>query len=211
MEIIEFLFGQYREYSTEHIFLEALAIIASVISVLYSKKNNILVFPYGIISTGIFIYLLNEWNLVGDMIINIYYFVMSVYGWYIWTRKQENTIVTPISKTIKVEWFKSTGLFLISGVFVYFIYWKYDRFENWVSYIDILTTSIAFVGMYLMALRKIEYWLVLLVANVISIPLYFYKGYGLTGLLFIFLSIIAWLGYLEWKKYLNKKPLTVSK
>jgi nicotinamide mononucleotide transporter len=211
MEIIEFLFGQYREYSTEHIFLEALAIIASVISVLYSKKNNILVFPYGIISTGIFIYLLNEWNLVGDMIINIYYFVMSVYGWYIWTRKQENTIVTPISKTIKVEWFKSTGLFLISGVFVYFIYWKYDRFENWVSYIDILTTSIAFVGMYLMALRKIEYWLVLLVANVISIPLYFYKGYGLTGLLFIFLSIIAWLGYLEWKKYLDKKPLTVSK
>jgi nicotinamide mononucleotide transporter len=211
MEIIEFLFGQYREYSTEHIFLEALAIIASVISVLYSKKNNILVFPYGIVSTGIFIYLLNEWNLVGDMIINIYYFVMSVYGWYIWTRKQENTIVTPISKTIKVEWFKSTGLFFISGVFVYFIYWKYDRFENWVSYIDILTTSIAFVGMYLMALRKIEYWLVLLVANVISIPLYFYKGYGLTGLLFIFLSIIAWLGYLEWKKYLNKKPLTVSK
>lgn len=209
MEVFEFLFGQYRDYSTEHIFLEALAIIASVISVLYSKKNNILVFPYGIISTGIFIYLLNEWNLVGDMIINIYYFVMSVYGWYIWTRKQDNTIVTPISKTIKVEWFKSTGLFLISGVFVYFIYWKYDRFENWVSYLDILTTSIAFVGMYLMALRKIEYWLVLLIANLISIPLYFYKGYGLTGLLFIFLSIIAWLGYSEWKKYLNKKPLTV--
>jgi nicotinamide mononucleotide transporter len=211
MEVFEFLFGQYRDYSTEHIFLEALAIIASVISVLYSKKNNILVFPYGIISTGIYTYLLNEWNLVGDMIINIYYFVMSVYGWYIWTRKQDNTIVTPISKTIKVEWFKSTGLFLISGVFVYFIYWKYDRFENWVSYLDILTTSIAFVGMYLMALRKIEYWLVLLIANLISIPLYFYKGYGLTGLLFIFLSIIAWLGYLEWKKYLNKKPLTVSK
>ncbi|WP_438968905.1 nicotinamide riboside transporter PnuC [Nonlabens sp.] len=209
MEVFDFLFGQYSDYSVVHIVFEAIAIIASVISVLYSKKNNILVFPYGIISTGIFVYLLNEWNLVGDMIINIYYFIMSIYGWYIWTRKDQNTIVTPISQTVKREWMRSTGLFLISGVFVYFIYWKYDRFENWVSYIDILTTSIAFVGMYLMALRKIEYWLVLLVANVISVPLYFYKGYGLTALLFIFLSIIAWLGYQQWKKYLNKEPLTV--
>ncbi len=209
MEIIEFLFGQYREYSAVHIVLEAIAIIASIVSVLYSKKNNILVFPYGIISTGIFIYLLEEWNLIGDMIINVYYFVMSIYGWYIWTRKDENTIVTPISETNKIEWLKALILFVVSGVCVYFIYWKFDRFENWVSYIDILTTSIAFVGMWLMALRKIEYWLVLLIANVISVPLYFYKGYGLTALLFIFLSIIAWLGYLEWKKYLNKKPLTV--
>ncbi|MEN8815906.1 MAG: nicotinamide riboside transporter PnuC [Nonlabens sp.] len=209
MKVFDFLFGQYSDYSVVHIVFEAIAIIASVISVLYSKKNNILVFPYGIISTGIFVYLLNEWNLVGDMIINIYYFIMSIYGWYIWTRKDQNTIVTPISQTVKREWMRSTGLFLISGVFVYFIYWKYDRFENWVSYIDILTTSIAFVGMYLMALRKIEYWLVLLVANVISVPLYFYKGYGLTALLFIFLSIIAWLGYQQWKKYLNKEPLTV--
>jgi nicotinamide mononucleotide transporter len=185
-----------------------MAIIASVISVLYSLKNNVLVFPYGIISTGIFVYLLNEWNLLGDMIINIYYFVMSVYGWYVWTRKDENSQATPISITDSLDWLKSLGIFIGSGIFVYFIYWKFERFENWVSYLDILTTSIAFVGMWLMALRKIEYWLVLLVANVISVPLYFYKGYGLTGLLFILLSIIAWKGYQEWKKYLNKKPLT---
>jgi nicotinamide mononucleotide transporter len=206
MEVLEFIFGQYKAYSVAHIVLESLAIIASVVSVLYSKKNNVLVFPYGIISTGIFVYLLNEWNLVGDMIINMYYFVMSIYGWYIWTRSGEKTGVTPISKTTSKEWIKSSAIFVSSGLFVYFIYWKFDRFENWVSYLDILTTSIAFVGMWLMALRKIEYWLVLLVANIISVPLYLYKGYGLTALLFIFLSIIAWLGYQEWKKYLNKKP-----
>lgn len=207
MEVVAFFFEQYSEYSTTHILLEATAIIASIISVLYSLKNKILVFPYGIISTGIFVYLLNEWNLLGDMIINIYYFVMSVYGWYVWTRKDENKKVTPISITNRLDWFKSLAIFIGSGVFVYFIYWKFERFENWISYLDILTTSIAFVGMWLMALRKIEYWLVLLVANVISVPLYFYKGYGMTGLLFIFLSIIAWKGYQEWKKYLNKKPL----
>jgi nicotinamide mononucleotide transporter len=207
MEVVKFVFGQYSEYSTTHILLEATAIIASIISVLYSLKNNILVFPYGIISTGIFVYLLNEWNLLGDMIINIYYFVMSIYGWYVWARKDENKKATPISITDRLDWLKSLAIFISSGVFVYFIYWKFERFENWISYLDILTTSIAFVGMWLMALRKIEYWLVLLVANVISVPLYFYKGYGMTGLLFIFLSIIAWKGYQEWKKYLNKKPL----
>jgi nicotinamide mononucleotide transporter len=207
MEVVAFFFGQYSEYSTTHILLEAIAIIASIISVLYSLKNNILVFPYGIISTGIFVYLLNEWNLLGDMIINIYYFVMSVYGWYVWTRKDENSQATPISITDRLDWLKSSAIFIGSGMFVYFVYWKFERFENWISYLDILTTSIAFVGMWLMALRKIEYWLVLLVANLISVPLYFYKGYGMTGLLFIFLSIIAWKGYQEWKKYLNKKPL----
>lgn len=209
MDFIELLTGQYSGYSTSHIVLEVIAIITSIISVLYSKKNNILVFPYGIISTGIFVYLLNEWNLVGDMIINMYYVIMSIYGWYIWTIKNEATTVTPITTTKHLEWLTSAGIFIASGAFVYLIYWKFDRFENWVSYIDILTTSIAFVGMWLMALRKIEYWIVLLVANVISVPLYFYKGYGLTALLFIFLSIIAWLGYLEWKKYLNKPSLTV--
>ncbi|MFT7283763.1 MAG: nicotinamide mononucleotide transporter [Nonlabens sp.] len=207
MEVLEFIFGQYREYSVPHIVLESLAIIASVVSVLYSKNNNVLVFPYGIISTGVFVYLLNEWNLVGDMIINMYYFIMSIYGWYIWTRSYENRGVTPISRTTSKEWMKSSAIFISSGIFVYFIYWKFDRFENWVSYLDILTTSIAFAGMWLMALRKIEYWLVLLVANIISVPLYLYKGYGLTALLFIFLSIIACLGYQEWKKYLDKEPL----
>jgi nicotinamide mononucleotide transporter len=207
MEVLEFIFGQYREYSVPHIVLESIAIIASVVSVLYSKNNNVLVFPYGIISTGVFVYLLNEWNLVGDMIINVYYFIMSIYGWYIWTRSDENRGVTPISRTTSKEWMKSSAIFISSGIFVYFIYWKFDRFENWVSYLDILTTSIAFAGMWLMALRKIEYWLVLLVANIISVPLYLYKGYGLTALLFIFLSIIACLGYQEWKKYLDKEPL----
>jgi nicotinamide mononucleotide transporter len=211
MIVLEFIFGQYREYSVAHIILEFLAIVTSVISVLYSKNNNILVFPYGILSTGIFVYLLNEWNLIGDMIINIYYFIMSIYGWYIWTRSAENSRVTPISRTTSKEWIKSSIIFIGSGFFVYFIYWKFDRFENWVSYLDILTTSIAFSGMWLMALRKIEYWLVLLVANIISVPLYLYKGYGLTALLFIFLSIIAWLGYQEWKKYLNKEPLAALK
>lgn len=209
MEVIEYIFGQYKTYRTEHIALEIIAIIASVVSVIYSYRNSILVFPFGIISSIIFIYLLNEWNLLGDLVISIYYFVVSVYGWYFWSRKDETRPVTPVSNTHIIQWVKSAGIFVLSTVVIYFIYEYYNRFENWVSYVDILTTGIFFVGAWLMALRKIEHWLVLLVGNIISLPLYFYKGLSFTSLLYLFFTIMSILGYLSWKKYLNKPTLQV--
>ncbi|PPK96788.1 nicotinamide mononucleotide transporter [Nonlabens xylanidelens] len=205
MEVLEFIFGQYRDYSTSHIVLEQIAITASVISVIYSYRNSVLVFPFGIIGSIIFVYLLDAWNLLGDMIISIYYFAMSIYGWYIWTKKDNLTAVTPITSTTSLQWFKSLGIFVCSGIFVYFIYWKFDRFENLVSYVDIITTGIFFAGAWLMALRKLEHWLILLVGNLISIPLYFYKGLTFTAILYIFFTIMSIIGYQEWKKYLNKQ------
>ena len=95
--MFDFLFKQYSDYQTLDVFLEIFAVVFGILSVWFSKKNNVLVFPTGMISTSIFIYLLFKWSLLGDMIINAYYFIMSVYGWYVWTRK-ENNLVTPISK-----------------------------------------------------------------------------------------------------------------
>ncbi|GAK74564.1 nicotinamide riboside transporter PnuC [Nonlabens ulvanivorans] len=206
-EVIEFLFGQYRDYKVSHILLEVVAIIASIISVIYSFKNKIWVFPFGILSTLIFVYLLLQWNLLGDMLINAYYFIMSVYGWYIWTRKVDATHETPITITSDKEWIHSFLLLLSTAVGVYVLYFVTNRLESIVSYIDMLTTGIFFAGMWLMARRKLEHWLVLMVGNVISVPLYFYKGYSFSALLYLFLAIIAYYGYLEWKKYLNKQPI----
>lgn len=204
-DVIEFIFGQYRDYETSHIILEIIVVVTSVISVLYSKRNNILVFPFGIVSTLLFTYLLFQWNLLGDMTINIYYFVMSVYGWYIWTRQVDSDQVTPISTTTIREWFLSAVLLVTAAIAIFMLYYFTDRLENVVSYIDMLTTGIFFAGMWLMARRKLEHWLALLVGNVISVPLYFYKGYSFSALLYLFLAIIAFFGYLEWKKYLNKQ------
>ena len=81
--IFDFLFEQYLGYDTCDIVLEIVAVIFGFLSVWYSKQNNILVFPTGMISTIIFVYLLLKWELLGDMMINAYYFVMSIYGWYI--------------------------------------------------------------------------------------------------------------------------------
>ena len=205
--IFDALFGQYSGYSTLHIVLEIFAVVFGLLSVWFAKKDNILVFPTGIVSTLIFVYLLHQWGLIGDMLINAYYFSMSIFGWYIWTRKIDATHFTPITHTTKKEHLFSILLFVMAIVFVYFVYQLFDYWNDWTAYVDTLTTAIFFVGMWLMAKKKIENWLYWIVGDIISIPLYFYKGYTFTSLQYLIFTIIAIYGYLEWKKIINNPSL----
>ena len=166
--IFEFLFDQYKTYSTLDITLEIVAVIFGFLSVWYSKQNKIWVFPTGMISTLIFVYLLFKWELLGDMMINGYYFIMSIYGWYIWTRKVDKTHVNQISTTTFKEKKISIVIFIAALLFVFIIYQKFDKWTSWVAYIDTITTAIFFVGMWLMAKRKIENWIFWIVGDLIS-------------------------------------------
>jgi len=206
-QIFNLLFEQYSQYQTLDIFLEITAVVFGLLSVWYSKNNNILVYPTGMISTSIFIYLLFKWVLLGDMMINAYYFIMSIYGWYIWTRK-ENKVTTPISRVNSFEKKIAILIFLFSIVFVYSIYVYFDKWGSLTSYIDNITTAIFFVGMWLMAKRKIENWVFWIVGDVISVPLYFYKGLTFTSLQYFIFTFIAIAGYYSWKKILNKSIQT---
>ena len=201
--MFDFLFQQYSQYNELDIFFEIVAVIFGLLSVWFSKNNNILVYPTGMISTSIFTYLLFKWGLLGDMMINAYYFIMSIYGWYIWTRKKNN-IVTPISKISNYEKKISLFIFISSLIFVYGIYNCFDKWGSLTSYIDNITTAIFFVGMWLMAKRKIENWIFWIIGNIISVPLYFYKGLTFTSLQYFIFTIIAISGYYSWKKILNK-------
>jgi nicotinamide mononucleotide transporter len=207
--IFDFLFSQYTDYATIDIVLEIIAVVFGFLSVWYSKQNNILVFPTGMISTIIFVYLLLKWELLGDMMINAYYFAMSVYGWFIWTRKVDETHVTPISKTTSKEKNLSLGIFLATLVFVFVVYKTFDKWNGWVAYVDTMTTAIFFVGMWLMARRKIENWIFWIIGDIISVPLYFYKGFTFTSFQYLGFTIIAIFGYLAWKKHLNNNLQTV--
>jgi nicotinamide mononucleotide transporter len=201
--MFDFLFQQYSQYNELDIFFEIVAVIFGLLSVWFSKNNNILVYPTGMISTSIFTFLLFKWGLLGDMMINAYYFIMSIYGWYIWTRKKNN-IVTPISKISNYEKKISLFIFISSLIFVYGIYNYFDKWGSLTSYIDNITTAIFFVGMWLMAKRKIENWIFWIIGDVISVPLYFYKGLTFTSLQYFIFTIIAISGYYSWKKILNK-------
>ncbi|MDT0553557.1 nicotinamide riboside transporter PnuC [Urechidicola vernalis] len=207
--IFDFLFGQYSGYETIDIVLEIIAVIFGFLSVWYSKQNKIWVFPTGMISTSIFVYLLFKWELLGDMMINGYYFIMSVYGWYIWTRKVDSTHVTPISRTTSKEKKLSVAIFIATLIFVYFVYETFDKWTSWVAYVDTVTTAIFFVGMWLMARRKIENWIYWIIGDIISAPLYFYKGFTFTSFQYLIFTFIAISGYLAWKKHLNKNPQTL--
>jgi len=201
--IFDFFFGQYAEYSTLDISLEIIAVVVGFLSVWFSKKNNILVFPTGMISTSIFVYLLLKWGLLGDMMINGYYFIMSIYGWYIWTRKTDDAPINPISRTTKREKKLSILIFLATLVFVFCIYTFFDKWTSWTAYVDTFTTAIFFVGMWLMAKRKIENWIYWIVGDIISVPLYFYKGFTFTSFQYLIFTFIAISGYLAWKKHLH--------
>ncbi|QRM88404.1 nicotinamide riboside transporter PnuC [Lacinutrix sp. WUR7] len=206
--IFDFLFGQYSDYQTLDVVLEIVAVIFGFLSVWFSRKNNILVFPTGMISTCIFVYLLLKWGLLGDMMINGYYFIMSVYGWYIWTRKVDASHMTPISRTTKKEKKISVAIFLATLVFVFIIYKAFDKWNGWVAYVDTVTTAIFFVGMWLMAKRKLENWIYWIIGDLISIPLYFYKGFTFTSFQYLGFTFIAILGYLAWKKSLSNNQVT---
>ena len=228
--IIDFFLEPYLNATALNITLELIAAVFGIISVFYAKKENILVYPTGIISTGLYVYLLSQWALYGDLIINIYYTLMSIYGWYMWTRitgkSNENLQITSTNTSDKL---KAFAIFVFTAIFVIVVYRYYDvmpdlslsesisyafekissgslvEFRKATPYIDTFTTAAAFVAMWLMANKKIENWIFWIITNVVSIPLYFVKGYGLTGLQYTIFLILAFLGYNEWKKNLNKK------
>ena len=203
--MIELLFSQYKDYSNLFIFLELTAVLFGIISVLFARKNNILVYPTGLISTVIYVYILLEWKLFGDFIINIYYSFMSILGWYLWTKKKNGANEFPISGMNRKDYVFSSLIFGGTLLFIALVYHFFDKFTDWTAYVDTLTTALFFVGMWLMAKRKIENWIIWIVADIISVPLYFYKGLTFSSLQFLLFTIIAILGYLEWRKFLQKK------
>ena len=235
-EIINFFIDPYRATSILYIVVEFVAMAFGIISVVYAKKENILVYPTGIISTGLYVYLLSRWQMYGDLIINIYYTLMSIYGWWLWSRiiNTETQAHMPITKNSIHDYLKTLGIFLFTSAFVIFVYRYYNVMPNelgfgesidfaWqklnsghlkdvrtaMPYLDTFTTGAAFAAMWLMANKKLESWIFWIVVNTASIPLYFIKGYGFTGIQYTIFLILAIYGYKEWKQILNKNPSTL--
>ena len=210
-QIFDFLFSQYSSYSPSFIYLELFAVIMNITSVVYAKRNNILVYPTGLIGTGIFVYILLNFSLLGDTIINAYFFSMSIYGWYFWSRKKDKVFINQVS-TINRNEIKYLFILAISSlIFIYFVYDYFDKWNNWTAYVDNITTAIFFVAMWLMARRKIESWIFWIIGDLITVPLYFYKGLTISSIQYIIFLILAVLGYISWKKNLRQESSEVKR
>ncbi|MBN3521097.1 nicotinamide mononucleotide transporter [Algoriphagus lutimaris] len=178
--------------------LEGIAVFFGIASVFYSIKENIWVYPTGIISTLIYVWICFQYKLYADMGINAYYFSMSIYGWYVWTHPKEGETVLPVTWLKPSGWFFSIVLFLFSYLVLYLILSQFT--DSDVPYWDSFTTASAFVGMWLMAKKKVENWIFWIITDLVSIPLYFYKGLILTSFQFTFFTVLAIMGLLAWIK-----------
>lgn len=189
----------------EMTWLEAIAVFFGLASVFYSMKENILVFPTGIVSTLIYVWICLQVKLYADMGINAYYFIMSIYGWYIWSRPKPGAAKVPVTWLDKKGIMASLGLFLVSYAVLYFVLVTFT--DSDVPYWDSFTTSSAFVGMWLMAKKKVENWIAWIVTDLVSVPLYIYKGLLLTSFQFLVFTILAVLGLIAWIKSANRQAV----
>ncbi len=206
--MIEFFLNAYKDVPMSQIALEFVAFVFGILSVWYAKKENIWVYPTGLIATIITTYLLYIAGYLGDMMINGYFSIMSIYGWYKWAKKGEDDMNLPITRTNTKEKIIGVLLFLITIFVVFGIYTYYDYTINKDNYVDIFTSGLFFTGMWYMAKKKIENWTLWIIGDLIVVPLYAYRGLGMLSLQYLIFTILAVSAYLEWKKTLNnsKKP-----
>ncbi|WP_339915983.1 nicotinamide riboside transporter PnuC [Yeosuana marina] len=206
--IFDFFIDPYRDAPTYQIVLEAIAFVFGIMSVWYAKKENILVYPTGLICTIITVYLLYISQYFGDMMMNFYYSVMSIYGWWNWSRKKGDKFVVPISRTTTKEKLIGVLLFILTMIVTYFVYKGFDYTLQIPNYIDIVTSGIFFTAMWYMAVKKLENWTLWIIADLITIPLYAYRGLGMLSLQYLIFTILAIQGYIAWKKILNNNRQT---
>ncbi len=180
--------------------LEFVAVFFGLLTVWYSKQEKILVYPTGLVNVGIYIYLAFSYKLYADAGINTYYFIMSIYGWYHWTDTKTATRQIPIERNTHTENF--IALALMCGSF-FLIRFGLGFTDSDVPYWDAISTAVPITAMWLMARKKIEHWIFWIIADIIAIPLYFYKGLPLTSLQFFAWTILAGWGYFSWREKLK--------
>lgn len=201
--MVDFFINAYKNASVTQIVLEFIVFVFGILSVWFAKKENVLVFPTGLVATTITVYLLFIAGYFGDMIINFYFSIMSVYGWYNWSKKIQNQSKLTISRTNEKEKLIGFGLFFLTLLVIYGIYKYFGIPILTENYFDILASGIFFTAMWFMANKKIENWTLWIVGNIIVIPLYAYRGLGILSLQYIIFTILAITAYLEWKKILK--------
>ncbi|TKK66010.1 nicotinamide mononucleotide transporter [Ilyomonas limi] len=182
--------------------LEFTGVAAGIASVWFSRKENILVYPVGLINTIIYVYISLKGSLFGEASVNLYYTIMSIYGWVLWAKKDErHQTVLQITYSSAKEWLYQLLFFatFYIGIFAALTYLKQVFYSNTVPYADAFASATAYTGMWLMAKKKVESWW-WIATNVASIPLYFIKGYVFTSVQYIVLLVLAVMGLLSWTR-----------
>jgi nicotinamide mononucleotide transporter len=197
-EWLQLLVEQFKETY----WVQWLVLVLGVSEVLLARANKIALYPVGIASSIISIYLLMQAAIYGECFLNFYYTIMSLYGWWYWMKKK-NLPPVEITYSTKKEWIWVVSIVFV-GYLMLYLFLKYFT-PSTVPHWDALVTATAWAGMWLLAKRKIENWILLNISNAVAIPLLFFKGLPLFALLTIFLFIVAFQGYFSWRKKIRRQ------
>lgn len=204
-EVYDFFLSSYSNHSRIDIVLEFLAFWFGIISVVFAKKQNILVYPTGIICTVITMYLMYKVSLLGHILVNLLYTIISFFGWWNWSRRENNDLVVKVSKFTSNDLTKSLLIFFFIVFVAYFAHdFFVTNFEGQIKELDILTSGIFVTAMWLMANKKLENWILWIIGNVITIPLYLSSDKIILSIQYVIFTILAIQAYIEWKKSLSK-------
>ena len=203
--MIDFFLDNYKNTSSLGIILEVLVFVCGILSVWFAKKENIWVYPTGLIATVITVYLLYVAGYLGDMLLNVYFSVMSIYGWYNWAKGATGKDNLSITRTNFNEKIIGILLFFVT-IFVVFGIYKYFDYEiKTDNYVDMISSGMFFTGMWYMAKKKIENWTLWIIGDIIVVPLYAYRGLGMLAFQYLIFTILAISAYIEWRKILDSK------
>jgi nicotinamide mononucleotide transporter len=183
--------------------IEILGAILGILYIFFSIRQNIFTWPTGLLTSALYIFVFFQSKFYADMGLQVYYVGISIYGWYYWAKKQksENTDTVQVKQTRKILWIKLTAVTSLLYVVILFILLNFT--DSPVPFMDSLTTALSIVATWMLARKHIEQWLIWIVVDLISIGLYIYKDLWPTVILFVVYTIMAALGYIEWKKDLK--------
>ncbi|MFM7400916.1 MAG: nicotinamide riboside transporter PnuC [Bacteroidota bacterium] len=189
--------------------LEFVAVVFGILSVVYSRAENILVYPTGLVNTTLYIYLSVQAGLYAEASVNGYYTIMSIAGWVWWARKKtDGEHQLRITGSSATDW---RNALLFFGFFWVSLWWLLDRFtDSSVPLADGFAAASAYTGMWLMARKKLENWIWWIVTNIASIPLYFSKGFVFTSFQYLVFLVLAVMGYAEWRRKLAQSEVAKS-
>jgi len=200
---IQQIWEQFIEGMKNTTWLEYIAVFAGIASVWYSRVENILVYPVGLINTIIYVWLSVKGELLGEASVNLYYTIMSIYGWLLWTKKdKEQHAIVHVKFSDHRWWLYQLAFFaaFYVTIFISLTYLKRSFTPGAIPWADAFASATAFTGMWLMTKKKVESWYWWIATNIASIPLYFVKHYVFTSVYYLVLLIMAVWGLMEWRK-----------
>ncbi|HAD12415.1 MAG TPA: nicotinamide mononucleotide transporter [Saprospirales bacterium] len=187
--------------------LEFIAVTFGIASVIFSRMENIWVYPTGIVNTTIFIYLSVIAGLYAEAGVNFYYTIMSIYGWILWRRQKDGAPMLHITRSSGTEWRNALIFFALCWLALYWFLQKWT--DSTVPLADGFASATAYTGMWLMARKKLENWLWWIATNIAAIPLYFIKGFVFTSFQYLVFLVLAVWGYVEWKRKLTHNTSSI--